>query len=66
MRFGEQNGSRDALRLELEEAVADDREARVVDRTATKIAQCVCLRQQGLVGWASVPLPQQMDSVHGV
>src|SRR5690242_2274494 len=66
VRFGEQHRAGDALRLELKEAIADDREPRVVDGTPTKVAQCVGLRQQWFVGRASVPLSQQMDSVHGV
>jgi hypothetical protein len=66
MRLGEQHRSGDAVRLELEEAVADDRQPGLLDRAATHIAQCVGLREQWFVARASVPLPQQMDSVHGV
>src|SRR6478752_2806710 len=48
MRFGEQHRSGDALGFELEEAIADDRESGILDRTAAQIAQRVRLRQQGL------------------
>src|SRR5690242_20460605 len=45
MRLGEKNGAGDALRLELEEAFADDGEARVFNRPETDVAQCVCARE---------------------
>jgi hypothetical protein len=54
------------LGFELKKAVADDREARIIDGSATKVAQCVRLRQQRFVGRATVPLAQQMDSFHRV
>src|SRR5512146_5130 len=66
VRFSEQHGACNAVGFELEEAVADDRQPGFLDRTATDVAQCVCLRQQRFVGRASVPLPQQMDTFHGV
>ena len=67
MRFGEQHRAGDALRLELEEAVADDREARIARRPATQ-GRATRLPASAIrrVGRATVPLAQQMDSVHGV
>jgi len=66
VRFGQQDRAGDTLGLELKEAVADDRETGIIDGSATKVAQCVRLRQQRFVGRATVPLAQQMDSFHRV
>src|SRR6187200_2929252 len=66
MRFCEQHRAGDALRLELKEAVADDRESGFVYGLATHVPQRARLRQQRFVGRATVPLAQQMDSFHRV
>src|SRR6185369_16981480 len=66
MRFCEQHRAGDALRLELKEAVADDRESGFIYGLATHVPQRARLRQQRFVSRATVPFAQQMDSFHRV
>ena len=64
VRFGEQDRARHALRLELEEALADDGEAGIARRVDAQLTQRVGLREFRRVGQAAVPFAQQMDPLH--
>src|SRR5258705_13305545 len=55
MRFGEQHGACDALRLELVERVADDREPGIAGGLQAYGAQRFATRELRRVGRASVP-----------
>ena len=64
MRFREDHGTRDALRLELVEAFAHTRQTGSGDGIQARSAERLRIDHVRRVGWASVPLAQQMDSVH--
>src|SRR5487761_292359 len=66
MGLGEQHRTGDALRFELVEAIADDRQARCRDGPEAQLAQRLGLRQRRDVGRASVPFTQQMNTVHRI
>jgi hypothetical protein len=64
VRLGEDHRAGHALRVELVEAIADDREPGRAHRVEAALAQRLGVRHLGQVRWAVVPLAQQMDSVH--
>src|SRR5437667_5186723 len=55
MRFGEKHRAGDALRLELEEPLADDRKPGLLNGLETSVAQCVGACENRRVGRAAVP-----------
>jgi hypothetical protein len=64
MRFGEVHRAGDTLRLELVETLADRRVAGVCDGAQAQCAQRAGVEHFGFCRRATIPLAQQMDSVH--